>query len=359
MLLFITAFMGLVYVYTGFRCLHFMASPMWMKIILGILLLPGIFDITAVLVWGAKMPLWVLHLLSWTGLTLIYLGMATFLLDVIRWIYHPIPWLTDGVVLVAIILAGLAIYHAKQLPVVHEITVRSSRLPENWQALKIVHLTDLHIGQGFDKGRLDKIIQQTNALKPDVIFITGDSIDQRVRTLGQEMKALTQLKAPVYMVLGNHEYYHGPEEWRQTFQKMGIPVLTNQAVILDNQGQKYVVGGADFGGWLKEEQVPNGLKKTFTGTDDTLPRLLLVHYPVVFDEAIKQNVLLQLSGHTHGGMTPPISWATALFNKGYVRGLYHKAGAHLYVSDGAGLWTGMPARLGSSNEIAVIHWVKE
>ena len=88
------------------------------------------------------------------------------------------------------------------------------------------------------------------------------------------------------------------------------------------------------------------------------PRLLLVHYPIVFDEALKRNVLLQLSGHTHGGMTPPISWITRLFNGGYVHGLYQKENSTLYVSDGTGLWTGMPARLGSHNEITVIHWTR-
>ena len=160
------------------------------------------------------------------------------------------------------------------------------------------------------------------------------------------------------MVFGNHEYYHGPDEWREAFEGMGIPVLVNQSITLENQGQKYVVGGADFGGWIQKNQISQKLDKTFLDTDETLPRLLLVHYPIAFNEAVKKNVLLQLSGHTHGGMTPPISWATALFNGGYVRGLYQKGKSFLYVSDGAGLWAGMPARLGSSNEIVVIHWVR-
>ena len=336
-----------------------MVAPTGVKIILSILLLPGVLDIVLTLRWGTRMPQWAIYLLAGAGLALIYLGIGTLLLDLFRWIHPLVPGLADGMVALCLILAGWATFNATRLPIVHELTVRSPDLPSDWQDLKIVQLTDLHIGQGFTKEYLEKVVQQTNAVHPDIIFITGDSVDQHTNILAEDMRALEKLQAPTYMVFGNHEYYHGPDNWRHAFQKMGITVLYNQAMTLENRGQKYVVGGADFGGWLKKEEITLRLNTTFSGTDKNLPRLLLAHYPIVFDEAIKKGVLLQLSGHTHGGMTPPISWITALFNGGYVRGLYQKGKAFLYVSDGTGLWTGMPARLGSSNEIVVIRWVKE
>ena len=351
-----TLFFGFIWLYIACHGIHFMASPKWVKIGLLVLLLPGIVDIVVVLAWGSKMPQWLIHLFAAAGLALIYLGVGTLVLDLIRWTFRPIPYLADVIVIVGLILSAYAVYRAHKLPVVHEITVHSAELPSSWQPLKIVQLTDLHIGQGFTKERLASVVQQVNILKPDVIFITGDSIDQPVTKLGEDMRALEKLEAPTYMVLGNHEYYYGPDAWRKHFEQMGIPVLVNHSITLNNHGQQYVVGGADFGGWIQKEKIPENLDTTFTGTDENLPRLLLVHYPIVFDEAIKRNVLLQLSGHTHGGMTPPISWITRLFNGGYVSGLYKKGKSTLYVSDGTGLWTGIPARLGSSNEIVVIYW---
>lgn len=358
MIFLMTLFFGLIYLFVALHSIPFMMSPKWIKIPLLVLLLPGIVDIVAVLAWGSKMPQWLINLFSGAGLALIYLGVGTLAFDMIRWIYKPVPALVDIIVFSCFALSAYAVYQAQKLPIIHEITIHSAELPQNWHPLKIVQLTDLHIGQGFTKERLEKIVQRTNALKPDVIFITGDSIDQPVSKLGKDMEILKQLSAPTYMVLGNHEYYYGPDAWRQHFEKMGIPVLVNQALTLENRGQKYIVGGADFGGWIQKEKISGYLDKTFADTDENLPRLLLVHYPIVFNEAVKRNVLLQLSGHTHGGMTPPISWMTQLFNGGYISGLYQKGKSTLYVSDGTGLWTGMPARFGSTNEIVVIHWIK-
>ena len=355
MIFLITLFFGLIYLYVACHGIYLMTSPKWIKMSLLILLLPGVVNIAAVLAWGSKMPQMCVNLFAAAGLTLIYLGVGTLFVDLIRWTYKPIPSLTTIIVFACFVLSAYAVYRAQKLPVVHEMRIHSTELPKDWKPLKIIQLSDLHIGQGFTKERLEKVVQKTNELKPDVIFITGDSIDQPVEKLGEDMRALEKLKAPTYMVFGNHEYYYGPNAWKKHFEKMGIPVLVNQSITLENKGQKYVVGGANFGGWIQKDKIPENLDKTFAGTDAELPRLLLVHYPIVFDEAIKRNVLLQLSGHTHGGMTPPISWVTKLFNGGYVSGLYNRGKSSLYLSDGTGLWTGMPARLGTTNEIVVIY----
>ena len=193
MIFFITLFFGLIYLYVTFRCLNFMASPHWIKISLLILLLPGVINIMAVLAWGAKMPQMVINLFAGAGLALIYLGVGTLLIDFLRWIHKPIPCLADVIVIISLVLSAYAIYWAQKLPIIHEIRIHSNELPQDWQPLKIVHLSDLHIGQGFTKERLKKIVQRTNALNPDVIFSTGDSIDLPVAKLGKDMEILNSM----------------------------------------------------------------------------------------------------------------------------------------------------------------------
>ena len=85
--------------------------------------------------------------------------------------------------------------------------------------------------------------------------------------------------------------------------------------------------------------------------DDNSLKIVLTHHPKAFNKISVKDVFLVLSGHTHGGMTFPISTITKLFNGGYLKGLYQKNNSYLYVTSGTSLWSGMMARIGCKNEI--------
>lgn len=350
-----TALMALLYAYVEARFVLVLAVPVWLKVIFSVFLGLGIFNLIVVLQWGYLLPEWLWRLFSMAQVLLIYALLAAIVLDVLRLFRIQTTFVALGLAVVCVVAAVYAGWHAAALPIVKNVTVTSDRLPETWQPLKIVQLTDLHIGQGFNQTWLEKVVDQTNALHPDIIVITGDSIDNTVDALLPQMKPLERLKAPlgVFMVFGNHEYYYGPKAWENAFEIMGIRVLHNTSVSLDNKGTTFVLGGGDWGSHLKSDQ-DTTVFKVFKGADTGVPRLLMAHYPAAFRQAEANDVLLQMSGHTHGGMSFPINVITQIFNGGYLRGLYQQNGRFLYVSDGTGLWGGLPARIGTQNEITVL-----
>ena len=351
MLILITIFMGVLYLYTLWRGIFSLTLPLFIRGGLSLFLLLGVFNIYVVLKYGYLMPPILSKMFSVSHLWLIYLVLSTVVLDVLRLCHIQSSVLEVGVVFGTLLLSILAVHNAGKLPVLKEMSIESQTLPMGWQDLKIVHVSDFHIGQGFNKAWLQKVVDKINAQSPDIVVISGDSIDNRVEKLLDEMAPLKQIKTPVYMSFGNHEHYYDPKEWEKAFRKMGIVVLNNTFVSLENKGMPYVMAGADWGRRMTpEDKVGEALKTAPKNT----PILLSAHHPAAFDFAVKHHVLLTLSGHTHGGMTFPISVLTKMFNRGYLKGLYTKKDSFLIVSEGTGLWNGMPARLGSQNEILVI-----
>ncbi|MBE6449567.1 MAG: metallophosphoesterase [Alphaproteobacteria bacterium] len=252
-----------------------------------------------------------------------------------------------SVFITAFILSFIGVFMAVKVPSVHQITINAGLV----EPFKIVQLTDLHIGSGFSGKWLEKVVQKTNALKPDVVVITGDLIDGSPDVLMNDLLPLKKLKAPVYYVLGNHEYYYGAGRWKKTFESLGLKLLENTSVDLGH----FVVGGVGMPNASAFDETPPDLEKTFENSDLSKKRILLSHYPELFDEAIRQHVFLQLSGHTHGGqLFWPFNLMTKKSNKGYLKGLYQKGEHYLYVSHGTGVWGGLPLRLGTCPEITEI-----
>ena len=92
---------------------------------------------------------------------------------------------------------------------------------------------------------------------------------------------------------------------------------------------------------------------------EELPVLLMAHNPKIMADAVRHQVDLQLSGHTHGGMVPLLSRVVAASNNGRVRGFYREGKTVLYITSGAGIWNGFPVRLGIPSEIVLLHWKLE
>ncbi len=256
--------------------------------------------------------------------------------------------------------AGAFAFRAATGPAqITEVPVKLARLPPALSGLSIAQITDLHVGPTIREREVRRIVEQTNALRPDVVAVTGDLVDGTVAELGAATRHLAELKARygVYFVTGNHEYYSGVDAWVAELRRLGVRVLRNERVTVGDAGASIDLAGVDdwsagrFGnghGWR--------LGEALAGRDPDRSLVLLAHQPRGVDEAVRAGVELQVSGHTHGGQIFPFSLIVGAVYP-YLAGLYaHREDARsgqIFVSRGAGYW-GPPLRLGSPPEIAKI-----
>ena len=250
---------------------------------------------------------------------------------------------------------GTAFYghwRAFAAPEVTEVEVKLPKLPRALEGLSIVQLTDVHVGPFIRRKFMDELVARTNALKPDLVVITGDLVDGSVPVLGPSVAALANLKSRfgTHFVTGNHEYYSGELEWTAFLETLGIAVLRNRHVpIGDAGGHLDLVGVDDWSGGRRRGRPGYDLDQALAGRDPERAAVLLAHQPANFRVAAARGVDLQISGHTHGGQLFPMTMLVGLQWE-HVAGHYREADSHLYVSRGCGFW-GPPMRVGSPPEI--------
>ncbi|NOK23467.1 metallophosphoesterase [Corallococcus carmarthensis] len=249
-------------------------------------------------------------------------------------------------------LAGYGSWRAFTAPEVTELVVRIPKLPRALEGFSIVQLTDLHVGPFIQRRFMDELVRRANALKPDLVAITGDLVDGTVPRLGGFVAALGNLHARYgsFFVTGNHDYSSGAEAWVAHLGSLGIPSLRNRHVRMGDAGGAFdLVGVDDWHGGRRLGQKGYDLDLALAGCDPERAAVLLAHQPANFKVAAEQGVDLQISGHTHGGQLFPM---TALIGLSWEHsaGHYRHGDSHIYVSRGCGFW-GPPMRLGSPPEL--------
>jgi uncharacterized protein len=261
-----------------------------------------------------------------------------------------------GVIVVGTaLLVPFAIWTARMRLVLSRIRVPLARLAPGMDGLRIVQISDLHIGDRIGVEFLRRVVDRVNALRPDVVAITGDLVDGPADVVEAALQPLADLKAPhgVYFVTGNHEYYWGGRESVRMVERLGLTVLHNEHRVVERRGGQLVIGGMpDLHGvrFLEDHQCRPEL--VFAGAPDGVPRILLAHQPRAVTGAAPHGVDLQLSGHTHGGQIFPFHLFVRL-QQPVVRGLRKLLGVWVYAHRGTGFW-GPPMRLFSTPEIAEI-----
>lgn len=246
--------------------------------------------------------------------------------------------------------------NAVTAPDVRSVEVRLPRLPKELDGITIAQITDLHATALLHGPRVAEVVKRTNAIQPDIIVTTGDLVDGTPFNREFDVAPLKDLRAKygVYGCEGNHEYYSGHAPWMKTFAALGITLLHNAHTVLSINGKSLVLAGANdpvaprFG-----KQGPD-IGAALTGAPEDAPVILLAHQPLYARANAAFPVDLQLSGHTHGGQIWGFDQVVASRNDGFLRGLYTVGDMRLYVSPGAGLWTGFPVRLGVPSEITRI-----
>lgn len=233
-------------------------------------------------------------------------------------------------------------------------------MPKNLNGLRIVQLSDLHVGPTIKKDYVEKVVQQVNELKPDLIFFTGDMVDGSVEHLSEDVEPLRALKAKhgKFFVTGNHEYYSGVEFWLKKVEELGMTHLKNENRILEINGEKIAIAGVtDLMAHQVDRSHATNPVQAVQGIPRDMPTLLLAHQPGTADSIEGLNVDLMVCGHTHGGQYYPFKYAVSLAHP-YVSGLYRQGDTQVYVNQGTGYW-GPPLRLGIPSEISLFELVSE
>lgn len=217
--------------------------------------------------------------------------------------------------------------------------------------LKIVAVSDLHLGHGIGKRELAKWVELINQEEPDIVLMAGDVVDMDIRPLRkQEMHQLfKQIKSKhgVYAVPGNHEYFADILECQQFMDQAGVRLLRDEAVLIDNRF--YIIGRDDRTYYGRK----NNIYDLIDDLDTTKPMIVLDHQPFDLEDAARGKVDLQISGHTHYGQIWPVSWITnAIYERAH--GYIQKEDTHIYVSSGLGIWGGK-FRVGTQSEYVVIN----
>lgn len=268
--------------------------------------------------------------------------------------YERTKQITAIVLIVSVSAIVITGYINTLTPVIKKIELSIDKKAGDLKSLNIAMASDFHFGTLIGNGRAREIVKQINSLEADIILLPGDILDEGAGALKKQKicEALKGFNAPlgVYAVTGNHEYINGVVTSVEFLEMNGIKILSDSTLLINNSF--YLAGREDreMKSWIGKNRKP--LEEILSGVDKNLPLILMDHQPFGLSDAEKNNVDLQLSGHTHNGQIWPLNY---LNDKIYELswGYKKKGDTHYYVSCGVGGW-GPPIRTGSRPEIVNI-----
>ncbi|GHA75078.1 metallophosphoesterase [Pontibacter akesuensis] len=259
---------------------------------------------------------------------------------------------------------------------VKRVTLRFPNLPASFDGFKMLQISDLHTGSFMSEEPLREAVQLINKQEADLVFFTGDLVNNLASEVQPHIPALSEIRAKtaVYSVLGNHDYADYVRDWPNpaakaenmramldSHRRMGWQLLLNENRIIERNGEQIAVLGVE--NWGNRAGFPKygRLGQAYQGTENVPFKVLLSHDPSHWDGEINkdfQDIDLTLSGHTHGmqfGVNiPGWKWSPVQYVYKQWAGLYKKGRQHLYVNTGLG-FLGYPGRVGFLPEITVFE----
>ena len=261
--------------------------------------------------------------------------------------------------------AGLALYSSQhgrhELEITHR-TLAVRDLPDAFLDFRMVQITDIHLQAFTEPWFLEHVVQETNALAPELVLLTGDFVSRGPlsaaathRSAGLCAEILQQLHAPQrFAVLGNHDASVGAQYVIGPLEAHGTPVLVDSYIPIERGHDHFWLCGSDDAGTRAPDlnlAVPPATRA---------PVVLMVHEPDYADHVTRHPrfplIDVMLSGHTHGGQIrlPAIGPLTLPpLGKKYVAGHFQFGHMQLYVSRGVGT-VGLPFRLNCPAELTQI-----
>lgn len=341
-------------VYIFLRVLQaFVWLPMWVKVIVSVLF--GIVAFSLFLAIGFKdsqMPMWFHKILFnagavWMGF-LLYSVMLLIVADLLKLAIPAMGHTMIYVLPITIILLLYGYFNYRQ-PKAEHIEINTNKRFEG-KDMRIVSISDVHLGYGTGVVALERYVEMINAQCPDIVLIAGDLIDNSIKPLKSEPfdKIISEINAPfgIYMVPGNHEYISNIDKVSDYLKETPIVLLRDSIVTLPNGIQ--IVGRDDCTNPMRKS-----LAELLAMTDTSQPIIVIDHQPYNVTEADSLKVDMLLSGHTHHGQLFPFNIFTDCFYEqghGYRKWDY----SHVWVSSGLSLW-GPPFRIGTRSDYAVIN----
>jgi predicted MPP superfamily phosphohydrolase len=324
----------------------------------------------------------------WLGLLLMGLFSSLFVLTLLRDVLLLLTWLVvwlgslwgvelmsleaiqaysaGAVPLLALAATGWGFWNARRTATVVRVDVPIVGLPAALHGFTVAQISDIHIGVTIRRAYLGRIVARVNALRADMVAITGDLVDGSVADLASHVAPLADLRSRhgTFFVTGNHEYYSGALPWIDELRRLGVQVLVNQHVVLQHPGAQatsagaalVLAGVADFGAHHFIESHRSDPHAALKGAPDNVPtRVLLAHQPRSALVAEQAGFQLQLSGHTHGGQIWPWNYFVR-FQQPFTAGLNRLSRLWVYTNRGTGYW-GPPKRFGAPSEITYLRLV--
>ena len=256
----------------------------------------------------------------------------------------------------------------------HKITIAYPDLPEAFDGLRIVQLSDVHSGSFDEMDAVQRGLELVAEQKADLFLFTGDMVNDFAEEVVPYKEMFGKLSAPLgkFSILGNHDYgdypgWESPEAKEENFvalhqhhKDMGFDLLKNRHVRITRGGQSFVLAGVENWGKPPFPQLGD-LDKALDGINPDDFVVLMSHDPTHWDAKVlpgQKQVHLTLSGHTHGAQMgveiPGVKWSPSQFVYPRWAGLYREGARYLYVNRGFG-FIGFPGRVGIWPEVTVLE----
>jgi predicted MPP superfamily phosphohydrolase len=251
-------------------------------------------------------------------------------------------------------LTGVALAQLSRFRV-RRFTLSIPALPPALDGLTLAHVSDINVGTLTSGRVLREMVNATNALRADLVLLTGDLINDALSDLSEGISIVKAMEARYgqWMIEGNHDLFENAAEFERRVKAAGVPLLLNESAVASVRGHPVQFLGLRWmrGDNQRRDQVTAGWVRELMRQrqSDAFP-ILLAHHPHAFDAAAAADLPLTLSGHTHGGQVMLDSehgFGPAMFR--YWSGLYARGRSQLVVSNGVGNW--FPIRINAPAEI--------
>jgi uncharacterized protein len=265
------------------------------------------------------------------------------------------------------IISGAHDYRIKR------VAIKLPNLPKSFDGLRIGQVSDIHSGSFWNKTAVKGGVEMLLKEKPDVIFFTGDLVNNESSEVKEYMDVFDKLRAPlgVFSITGNHDYgdyksWATKEAKQQNFQdlitahkNLGFDLLLNENRFLEQGGEKLAIIGVE--NWGTRFSKHGKLDEAYRGTDEAAVKLLLSHDPTHWDAEVRpgyKDIDVMFAGHTHGAQfgvnIGNFTWTPVQHVYKQWGGLYQEGNQYLYVNRGFG-YLGYPGRVGMPPELTIFE----
>ena len=244
-------------------------------------------------------------------------------------------WIAAFLILSGGFLLAIGLYNAHQVKVT-EVEINSTDIPNSFDGIRMVFISDIHYGPYLSHEQLAKIVDQIIQINPDLILLGGDYVFYRKKYIAPLFKELGRLHPPlgIFGVLGNHDHWADDNETRRKMRENKIICCDNKSFWVKKGSDSIKIGGVDdlwYGSQMPENTL-RGLRKSDFA-------ILLCHHPDYLENIHSELIDLTLSGHTHGGQVTLFGWAPLLpseYGQKYRYGLIRSGNTQSYITSGVG-----------------------